>query len=155
MARSSIISLACILLGLTSCKNDTNADSIDRARINESSFGCEDGGETVLMNELKDKHSLLVALRHNLDIVRNAKPDEVVQLSRVEPIDLLDGLTIIEIKSILGQPDDPINNCSEKSYCIRYRFHHLPPRSLGGGLELEVLYNKEGVCRSAYWKVSM
>jgi hypothetical protein len=108
--------------------------------------------------------SALRDIRASLDEIRAAAPDAEVTNSRPLHTEVLVGMTRDAIRNALGEPNtceedvafDSQGNGSPVAPCEShqdwfYSFYHLPEHSVGGGPELLLQFDANGVCAAARW----
>jgi hypothetical protein len=102
-------------------------------------------------------NDLLQSLRSQLSGIRASTSARRVALEVLPEVQSLTGMSRKQLFSSLGLPD----NCAPKaeSQCMAlaswvYAFVYLPQGWRGGGPELNVVFNQQGLVQEAQWKLS-
>ncbi|MBI5501541.1 MAG: hypothetical protein HY907_14945 [Deltaproteobacteria bacterium] len=104
-------------------------------------------------------------LRAALDDARSATSDQSLTTGGEQALDVLVGMTRDGIRDALGEPSTctevvwldgdgrghPVAPCSSHADWF-YSFYHLPEGWVGGGPELLLQFDAEGVCTAALWQ---
>ncbi len=105
-----------------------------------------------------ERDKLIAQLRQRLDTVAEHQRSQYPQPFEVQANDdvsLLRGLTQHEIQVALGDPQicaagKLVAPCTQAGDWF-YSFYYLPAGYVGGGAELLLRFDDQGVCRSAQW----
>lgn len=143
------------------CQKETDEKSnYEREPIKERV--CEDYNK--YKETRKSTREIFSILKERLKTVRNGKERERISNCGGDiPVDSLMGISRNKFVEVLGfpifcekEPSNFVLSARDKESCFDdskwvYSFIHLPTGWAGGGPELQLNFNKEGICIAAQW----
>lgn len=95
-----------------------------------------------------DGGDLLSDLRVELATVRTASSDKPIQILPLPDVRPLVGTNIDVVLNVLGEPD------RHNGQSLTYIFFYLPRTYVGGGPELVIVFDRNGMITGAEWRGS-
>ena len=110
-----------------------------------------DGGpDTIYLTPPRNRAELPSTLAAVAEALRSAHGDRPVDVHVDIPLALLEGLPCEQ----LLQPFDRASACTATTRAAIIPFYYLPATRLGGGRELSLHFDEDGLCDGARWRAT-